>query len=58
MYDELTLGHDWVAGMMHVHPEDLEAVHKARSAKGHDIDCESCDAIYPTGDRCPASSEN
>jgi hypothetical protein len=54
MYDEITLGHDWVAGIMAVHPEDLEAVHQARAAHGESIICDTCEAVYPTGTRCPA----
>lgn len=57
MYDELTLGHDWVAGMMSVHPEDLETVATARAASGSKVECQACEATYPTQTRCPESSE-
>jgi hypothetical protein len=32
--------------MMHVHAEDLDAVHEARSARGEHIECERCEAVY------------
>jgi len=33
--------HSWVAGMMHVHDEDLETVSKMRP-----VTCEVCDLVY------------
>lgn len=33
--------HSWVAGLMYVHDEDLDAVAKIRP-----ITCERCDAVY------------
>lgn len=36
--------HSWVAGMMHVHDEDLESVVEARSARGETVECQHCEA--------------
>jgi hypothetical protein len=33
--------HSWVAGMMHVHDEDLDTVSKERP-----VSCEVCDLVY------------
>ena len=44
--DEPPCRHSWVAGMMHVHDEDLGAVYAARSARGEVIECERCEATY------------
>ncbi len=33
--------HSWVAGMMHVHDEDLETVAAMRQ-----VECEKCEAVY------------
>jgi hypothetical protein len=41
-----TCRHSWVAGMMYVHDEDLDAVYAARSARGETIECERCEAVY------------
>lgn len=33
--------HSPIAGMMHVHPEDLDSVAKSRP-----VECDNCDATY------------
>lgn len=40
--DDEECRHSWVAGMMHVHDEDLDAVAAVRQ-----VECEYCEAIYP-----------
>lgn len=39
--------HSPVAGMMHVHPEDLDTVAAARRKnRDRPIECSDCDAVY------------
>jgi ribosomal protein L24E len=38
--------HEWVAGMMIVHPDDLEETARARAAFGGKIECTQCDEVY------------
>jgi hypothetical protein len=38
--------HSWVAGIMYVHDEDLDAVYAARQEFGGTIDCEKCEKVY------------
>lgn len=39
--------HTWVAGMMHVHPEEVQAVARERRANGASpVECESCEFVY------------
>lgn len=37
--------HEWVAGMMIVHPADLEEVARAR-----DVECWHCELVYVSGE--------
>jgi len=37
--------HAWVAGIMYVHPEDLEQVAAMR-----EVTCEKCDKVYQVGE--------
>jgi hypothetical protein len=39
--DQRDCPHAWVAGMMYVHPEDLDYVAKVR-----EVECEKCELIY------------
>lgn len=41
--------HAWVAGMMYVHEEDLEATARDRAEWGGTVECEKCDMIYAPG---------
>jgi hypothetical protein len=45
--------HTWVAGIMAVHDEDLDAVYAERAARGETIDCETCDAVYEPANGAP-----
>lgn len=38
--------HTPIAGMMHVHPEDLDSVTAARSVRGEKVNCNDCDSVY------------
>lgn len=38
--------HQWVAGMMYVHEEDLEPVALARQVFGETVECETCEEVY------------
>jgi hypothetical protein len=43
----VTYGHTPVAGMMHVHPEDLDTVARMRRDRGiPSVTCDDCDARY------------
>lgn len=43
-------GHSAIAGMMHVHDDDLDTVADMRRANGDQpIECERCDATYRDG---------
>lgn len=38
--------HSPIAGMMHVDPEDLDTVARAREVFRQDVTCNNCDAVY------------
>lgn len=48
-YCETRGSHAPVAGMMHVHDEDLETVARMRAKRGEKVQCEDCDMTYVAG---------
>lgn len=40
--------HTWIAGMMYVNDEDVEAVAAVRT-----VECETCERVYRNGDEEP-----
>lgn len=39
-------GHDWVAGDMYVHDEDVMSCAEARAVYGETVECRNCDHVY------------
>lgn len=44
--DQENCQHAWVAGIMVVHPEDLESTARERAKWGGTVECEKCDLVY------------
>lgn len=44
--DEPPCQHSWVAGMMVVHPEDLDMVARERARHGETVECAKCEEVY------------
>lgn len=46
-YEPCELGHSWVAGMMYVHPDDVESIAELREGAGLSrVECERCETRY------------
>ena len=44
--------HSWEAGMLHVHPEDLNA----GAYRGVKVECSRCEDVHPSKRACPHAS--